>query len=85
MKFWILHCKIKKILFFWNSNNKIGHENIIFYYKFFHVFIEFFFFFFAIAVELKINLKSIHMIYVMTNIYLVFWMKSEISKKLIES
>lgn len=42
--------KLRKFYFFEirNSfNNKIGHENIIFYCKFFHVFIEFFFFFFT--------------------------------------
>lgn len=81
--------KLSKFYFFEIRIIRIGHEkdwkchNIIFYCKLFHLFIKFSFF--VIAMELKINLKSIHVIYITVNIYLVFWTKSEISKKLIES
>lgn len=81
--------KLSKFYFFEIRIIRIGHEkdwkchNIIFYCKLFHLFIKFSFF--VIAMELKINLKSIHIIYITVNIYLMFWTKSEISKKLIES
>lgn len=68
--------KLSKFYFFEIRIIRIGHEkdwkchNIIFYCKLFHLFIKFSFF--VIAMELKINLKSIHIIiYIMyiSNIY----------------